>query len=184
MEVNYIRFFLCANVPVVCMIYYFVFKKINLNFLNYKILIYHISFKMICLVQSSVACYILKFSIVYLYINLTENRRANQEWTIQRHWQYWIHKTRNKDKKRKKEKTHNTENWNDEQHGPDQSPGGGGKPRYSRRVSSSCLLSDTRQCCSYKTSVILQTTVCYKRLQRNKMFVFVFLFTLLFYVKT
>ena len=26
-------------------------------------------------------------------IHVRENRRVNQEWTIQRHWQYWVHKT-------------------------------------------------------------------------------------------
>ena len=25
--------------------------------------------------------------------NVRENRRGNQEWTIQRHWQHWVHKT-------------------------------------------------------------------------------------------
>ena len=25
-------------------------------------------------------------------INIKENRRVNQEWTIQRHWQHWAHK--------------------------------------------------------------------------------------------
>jgi hypothetical protein len=28
-------------------------------------------------------------------INVRENRRGNQEWTIQRHWQHWTHKTQN-----------------------------------------------------------------------------------------
>ena len=26
-------------------------------------------------------------------INVRENRRGNQEWKIQRHWQHWAHKT-------------------------------------------------------------------------------------------
>ena len=30
-------------------------------------------------------------------INVRENRRGNQEWTIQRTWQHWVHKTQNKD---------------------------------------------------------------------------------------
>ena len=25
-----------------------------------------------------------------------ENRRGNEEWTIQRHWQHWAHKTKDK----------------------------------------------------------------------------------------
>jgi hypothetical protein len=25
-----------------------------------------------------------------------ENQRGNQEWTIQRHWQHWVHKTQDK----------------------------------------------------------------------------------------
>ena len=29
-------------------------------------------------------------------INVRENRRDNQEWTIQRHWQRWAHKTQDK----------------------------------------------------------------------------------------
>ena len=31
-------------------------------------------------------------------INVRENRRGNQEWTIQRNWQHWVHKPQNKDK--------------------------------------------------------------------------------------
>jgi hypothetical protein len=27
--------------------------------------------------------------------NVRENRRGNQEWTIQRHWQHWVYKTPN-----------------------------------------------------------------------------------------
>jgi hypothetical protein len=33
--------------------------------------------------------------------------RGNEEWTIQRHWQHWEHKTQDKDKQNKK---HNIEN--------------------------------------------------------------------------
>ena len=29
-------------------------------------------------------------------INVRENRRGNQKWTIQRHWQHWAHKTQDK----------------------------------------------------------------------------------------
>ena len=42
-------------------------------------------------------------------INVRENRRGNQEWTIQNHWQHWIHKTQDEDKQNKK---HNTVNRN------------------------------------------------------------------------
>ena len=41
-------------------------------------------------------------------INVRENRRGNEEWTIQRHWQHRVHKTQDKNKKYKKN-THNTE---------------------------------------------------------------------------
>jgi hypothetical protein len=38
-----------------------------------------------------------------------ENRRGNQELTIQRHWQYWAHTDteRSKPKKQSKQKQHN-----------------------------------------------------------------------------
>ena len=26
-------------------------------------------------------------------INVRENRRSNKEWTLQRNWQHWVHKT-------------------------------------------------------------------------------------------
>ena len=32
-------------------------------------------------------------------INVREKRRGNQEWTIQRHLKYWVHKTRDEDAK-------------------------------------------------------------------------------------
>jgi hypothetical protein len=35
------------------------------------------------------------------------DRRSDQEWTIQRHWQHWVNTTQDKDKQNKK---HNTEN--------------------------------------------------------------------------
>ena len=38
-------------------------------------------------------------------MNVRENRRDNQEWTIQRSWQYQAHKTQDEDKQNKK---HNT----------------------------------------------------------------------------
>ena len=31
-------------------------------------------------------------------INVRENRRGNQKWTIQRHWQHWAHKIQDEDK--------------------------------------------------------------------------------------
>jgi hypothetical protein len=34
-------------------------------------------------------------------INIRENRRGNQEWTIQRNWQHWVHKIRDEDKQNK-----------------------------------------------------------------------------------
>ena len=34
-------------------------------------------------------------------INVRENRRGNQEWTIQRTWQHWVHKTQDEDKQNK-----------------------------------------------------------------------------------
>jgi len=39
------------------------------------------------------------------HINVEENRRGNQEWAIQRHWQYWEYKTLDENKQTKK---HNT----------------------------------------------------------------------------
>ena len=42
-----------------------------------------------------------------LYINVRENGRGNQEWTIQRRWQHWTHKKRNKTNKTQKTQ-HNT----------------------------------------------------------------------------
>jgi hypothetical protein len=30
-------------------------------------------------------------------INVIENRSRNQEWTIQRNWQHWVHKTQDED---------------------------------------------------------------------------------------
>ena len=39
--------------------------------------------------------------------DIRENRRDNQEWTIQKNWQHWVHKTQDEDKQNKK---HNTKN--------------------------------------------------------------------------
>jgi hypothetical protein len=30
------------------------------------------------------------------WANIRENRKDNQEWTIQRNWQQWVHKTKTK----------------------------------------------------------------------------------------
>jgi hypothetical protein len=34
-------------------------------------------------------------------INLRENQMGNQEWTFQRNWQHWVHKTQDEDKEKK-----------------------------------------------------------------------------------
>jgi hypothetical protein len=38
------------------------------------------------------------YSCINLFINVRENRRNNQEWEIQRNWQYWVHRTQYGDK--------------------------------------------------------------------------------------
>ena len=35
-------------------------------------------------------------------INIRENRRGNQQWTIQRNWQHWVQMTPDEDKQNKK----------------------------------------------------------------------------------
>jgi hypothetical protein len=35
-------------------------------------------------------------------INIRENRRGNQEWTTQRNYQHWVHKTQDEDQQNKK----------------------------------------------------------------------------------
>ena len=57
-------------------------------------------------------------------INVKENRRSNQEWTIHRGWQHGCTRHRTNTNK------HNTENQKDEQRGP-HAPNPGGEPRYS-----------------------------------------------------
>ena len=43
-------------------------------------------------------------------INVKENRSGiNQEWTIQRHWKQWTHKTQDDDKQKKINTQHKTE---------------------------------------------------------------------------
>ena len=40
--------------------------------------------------------------IIYnLLINVRENRKGIQEWTTQRYWQHWVHKTQYEDKQDK-----------------------------------------------------------------------------------
>ena len=41
-------------------------------------------------------------------INVRENRRDNQEWTIQRNRQHWVHKTQDEDEKKSQTKTTHT----------------------------------------------------------------------------
>jgi hypothetical protein len=31
------------------------------------------------------------------FVKVRDNRSANQEWTIQRHWQHWAHMTQDED---------------------------------------------------------------------------------------
>ena len=38
--------------------------------------------------------------------NVRENRRGNQQWTIQRNWQHWVHKTQDEDKQIKNTTQH------------------------------------------------------------------------------
>ena len=47
--------------------------------------------------------------LLQLRLNVGENRRGNQEWTIQRQWQHWEHKTQDVNKETTKTQ-HNTEN--------------------------------------------------------------------------
>ena len=37
-------------------------------------------------------------SFIFIYERVGENRRGNQEWTIQRNWQHWVQKTQDEDK--------------------------------------------------------------------------------------
>ena len=48
---------------------------------------------------------------VLCIIHVRKSRSGNHEWTIQRHWQYWVHKTQDEDKQNqhnKKQKTQKT----------------------------------------------------------------------------
>lgn len=53
----------------------------------------------------------------HLDINVRENRRVNQEWTIQKHWQHSAHNTQGEDNQNAKKKK-NTENKKLDHHGP------------------------------------------------------------------
>ena len=53
-------------------------------------------------------------------VKVRENRRDNQECTIQKHWQHWVHKTQSEDKQNK---IHNIVNSKDEQQGSHQTRG-------------------------------------------------------------
>jgi len=57
-----------------------------------------------------------------------ENRRSNQEWTIEKHWQHWAHKKQDEDKQSKNttQKTKKMSNTD-----PTKT---GGEPRSSRRL--------------------------------------------------
>ena len=61
-----------------------------------------------CVVCSS-SIYELWLPLWYLQTLLRENRMGNQEWTIQRHWRHWAHKTLEEDKHNTKTQ-HNTLN--------------------------------------------------------------------------
>jgi len=41
-------------------------------------------------------------------INVRENRRGNQECTIQRYWEHWSHKSQNDDKEKTTQHLHST----------------------------------------------------------------------------
>jgi hypothetical protein len=56
-----------------------------------------------------------KVSKLLLWVNIWENHRGSQEWTIQWHWQHWTHKIQDEDKQNK----HNT-TQKDEQYVPHQ----------------------------------------------------------------
>ena len=71
-----------------------------------------------------------KVSKLLLWVNIWENHRGSQEWTIQWHWQHWTHKIQDEDKQNK----HNT-TQKDEQYVPHQKPGK--KPECSLRLCTS-----------------------------------------------
>ena len=51
----------------------------------------------------------IKLVLIWQYVNVRENRRGNQEWTIQRNWQHWVHKTQEVDNQTKNNKTQHRE---------------------------------------------------------------------------
>jgi len=67
--------------------------------------------------KKKVDCSLIRF--IVFYINVRENRRGNQEWTIQRNWQHCVNKTQNEDKQnkntiqktKKMSNTNHTTNW-------------------------------------------------------------------------
>ena len=55
-------------------------------------------------------------------INVRENRRGNQELTIQRHWQHYAHKTHHEDKQNTKAQKHNTTHTHTQKDEPTRTP--------------------------------------------------------------
>jgi hypothetical protein len=57
--------------------------------------ILYVNYAMISLEMSlSLKCYVWPLQTPNtIYINVKEARRSNHEWTTQRHWQHWVHKT-------------------------------------------------------------------------------------------
>ena len=51
--------------------------------------------------QDSLPC----FKVIY--INVNENRRGNQEWTIHRNWQQWAHMTQDTGQRQTQQKHNN-----------------------------------------------------------------------------
>ena len=41
--------------------------------------------------------------VIVNILNVRENQRCNQEWTIQRNWHHWLQKTQDEDKQNKKQ---------------------------------------------------------------------------------
>jgi hypothetical protein len=73
----------------------------------------------------------------YNWINVRENRRDNQEWTIQRNWQHWVHRTQDENKQNKNT-TQQTTKMSNTGFTKNRS-----ELRRPRRPSSSCLSQDT-----------------------------------------
>jgi len=75
-------------------------------------LCYYVLFYIRC-VLTLLLCVVLYpgVSLTFLQINARENRRANQEWTIQRNWQHWVHNTQDEDKQSKKIQHRKLKSW-------------------------------------------------------------------------